>query len=794
MLLTIGVFMLVVLRCWPKPAWSQAWPSSTAIYDQEGRLLRLSLARDEQYRLWVPLERMPPKLVQAVKLYEDQWFDWHPGVNPVALWRAAFNTVSGRHRMGASTLTMQLARRWYGLNTRSVSGKIQQIGYALWLEARYSKRDLLEAYLNMAPYGRNVEGVAAASLVFFHARVEHLSMPQIMALAVVPQNPRARSPGQTLDTAQTSNRSQAGIKARAKLWHRWLAEHPKDHAHSADVLAPLPSFTPADLPFAAPHLSDALLRDAQDDGVAEITTTLNLHAQQVLENLIAQTIQSQAGLGIRNAAALLMDASSGEARAYVGSADYFEASIHGQVNGITAKRSPGSTLKPFIYALALDQGLIHPHSVLRDAPTSFGSFSPENFDGRFTGPLTAQDALVRSRNVPAVSLASQLASPSLYEFLKTAGVSKLKSEKHYGLALALGGAEASVEELASLYASLANRGRHTPLRLIRDTSSSPPKNTQRNRQPTTQLLSEEAAYITLNMLQRTPRPDTQLPATPPVAWKTGTSWGFHDAWTAGVVGHHVLVVWVGNFDNTANPAFVGVQAAAPLFFRITDSLRAQGLIGHHTPLPPSGVRQVEVCTASGDLPNALCPLTSNTLFIPGKSPIRVSTLHRAVWVGAAGRATCGPQPGARQEVFEFWPSELLALFRQAGMPRRTPPPDADCPSSSSRELRATLSGAPDLPGFLVSSADDAPRIVSPLRGAIYTLRVGAKRPTSITLTAHAASRTRKLFWFANQVFLGQSDASQSLLWTPAQAGRYVLRVVDENGASDSRDVVVEFNS
>ncbi|MDB5920300.1 MAG: Penicillin-binding protein [Massilia sp.] len=245
-----------------------------------------------------------------------------------------------------------------------------------------------------------------------------------------------------------------------------------------------------------------------------------MRAQATLERSIGQFIDNHRGLGFANASAMLLDRDSGEVRALVGSANYFDASIDGQVNGTEAKRSPGSILKPFIYGLALDQGLLHPATMLKDAPTAFGPFSPENFDGRFVGPISAQEALVGSRNVPAVAVASKLANPRLYDFLKNAGVTRLATEQHDGLALALGGAEVTMEELGSMYLMLANRGVLTPISHGRRAASDNPK------AQAPRLLSEEAAFITLQTLRTNRRPDTGEPAAPPVAWKTGTSWGF----------------------------------------------------------------------------------------------------------------------------------------------------------------------------------------------------------------------------------------------------------------------------
>jgi penicillin-binding protein 1C len=751
--IALAIFCLAALRLWPHPPLRAAVAVSTAVYARDGQLLRLALAPDDQYRLWVALDDIDPRLVQAVQLYEDRWFYWHPGVNPAALVRAAAATYSGGGRRGASTISMQLARRVYHIQSQTPAGKLRQAAAALWLEARYSKRELLEAYLNLAPYGGNIEGVGAASLIYFHKRAQRLTLAEVLTLAVIPQNPRKRG-------AAANARELAD--ARNRLWHAWLARHPEALASQSDInAAPALAFA-RELPFLAPHLTDRLLREKH---AGEVWSGLDLRAQATLERSIGQFVDNHRGLGITNASAMLLERDSGEVRALVGSANYFDASINGQVNGTEAKRSPGSTLKPFIYGMALDQGLLHPATMLKDAPTAFGPFSPENFDGRFVGPISAQEALVRSRNVPAVAVASKLANPRLYDFLKSAGVTRLATEQHYGLALALGGGEVTMEELARMYLMLANRGTLVPISHQRRNAGD---HTQAPR-----LLSEEAAFITLQMLRTNRRPDTSEPAAPPVAWKTGTSWGFRDAWTAGVFGRYVLLVWVGNFDGNGNPAFVGVQTAAPLFFRIVDSLRGQHLDAPELEPPlPANVTRIEVCSASGDLPNDLCKDRAQTWFIPGKSPIRISQLHRAVTVDAAsGQPTCARGPGTRSEVYEFWPTDMQRLFREAGMPRRQPPVLPDCGASGDQQ-------------------GDGPAIASPNKSTTYTVRLS--KPAPLALRANSLAAQDTLFWFANGGLVGKGRATESVAWTPAAPGRYQLRVVDQAGRADSREVDIEF--
>jgi penicillin-binding protein 1C len=734
-------------------------PSSTAVYSADGALMRVTLSDDQQYRLWVKVEDLNPQLVEALLLHEDRYFYWHPGVNPVAVGRATLMALAGRGHAGASTLTMQLARRIYHLKTRTVGGKIEQMLAALWLSARYSKHDILEAQLNLLPYGGNVQGVGTASLIYFGRPAARLSLGEALALVVIPQSPKARDPagGEPLTLRA----------ARIRLLDRWTKRHPSDTAALRLAREPLAYGEPTQLPFVAPHLTDAILAAAGDR--RDIRTTVSLPLQRLLEQSVARYIEANRARGITNASAMLVDLRTVEVKALVGSAQYFDPAISGQVNGAFAKRSPGSTLKPFIYALAMDQGLIHPRTVLKDAPIAFGPYAPENFDGAFIGPVAAQDALIGSRNVPAVALAARLSQPSFYQFLKSAGVSRLASEHHYGLSLVLGGGEVTMEELAALYASLGNGGVLRPLRYTRDAPSG----------ASTRVLSPESSFMVLDILSHNPRPDAVEEGSSvgrPVAWKTGTSWGFRDAWSAGIVGSYALVVWVGNFDGHGNPAFVGLRAAAPLFFRIADAIdsaypspRAPGLD------TPPGVRRVDVCLASGDLPNADCPRRAATWFIPGRSPIRVSTVHRRVRIDVrTGRQACAETPleFVHDEIYEYWPSDLAALFARAGMPRRRAPPAGNC--------------------AVAGVAAAKPLITSPLTGAAYEVRAPRIGQDSLSLAATADGAVRTLYWFVDSGFVGSSAPSVPLAWIPTRAGEFALSVVDDLGASDTRTLRVGF--
>lgn len=752
--------VLLAIRLYPHTALRDRVAQSTTIWSADGELLRATLASDDQYRLWTPIGDMSPALVNAFRLKEDRWFYWHAGVNPVSLLRAAPRTWRGKGRQGGSTLTMQLARLLYRMNTRTPTGKFKQSAAALWLEARYSKRSILEAYLNLVPFGGNIQGVGAASRMYFGKPPSQIGLGEAVTLAVIPQRPLSRG-GRGVHESSL-------LAARTRLATAWLTQKgPTDSERRQLDLPVLPraDFT---IPIHAPHFTDALLHD--NPGVSgRIDTTLDAALQRSIERQIDRYLIQFGERGIRNVASLLVDYRDMSVKSWVGSADYANLAIHGQINGVLTRRSPGSTLKPFIYGLALDQGVLHPRSILRDAPTSFGPFTPENFDGTFVGPIPAQDALIRSRNIPAVWVATQLKQPDLYQFLQTAGIGNMKSESYYGLALALGGGDVTMEELASLYAMLANQGMMRP---VRTRPSEPQREGIR-------LLSPEASFITLDMLRRNPRPGEDANLAPtgrwPIAWKTGTSWGFRDAWSAGIVGPYVLVVWIGDFEAQGNPSFVGADAAAPLFFRIADTLNLRKPDEvMPPPVAPPGVSKVAVCVESGDLPNKYCPQTVDTWYIPGKSPIKVSQLHRAVTIDiATGRPACPPYaPNAtRDEVFEFWPSDMMKLFREAGMPRRKAPAIPDCAADDS---------------------SDIPKIATPLRGVTYTLRNKAGAET-IPLEASTAAGVESVFWFDGAALIAKAPVAHGALpWTPTADGMHLIRVIDDHGRTAERDVTIRF--
>jgi len=742
----------------PKPELETFQNYSRAFLDKKGVLLRITLAADERYRIYTPLNNISSVFQQATILYEDKNFYNHFGVDVSALLRACWSTyiVQGR-RVGGSTITMQVARLRWRIDTTDIPGKIWQILRAIQLSRHFEKNEILESYFNLVSYGRNIEGVGAASLIYFNKGANRLNFSEALSLAVIPQNPSQRNP-----TSQKGLKALA--KARGNLYRRWALIHPEDIHKKVFVNLPLSIRSPDALPFLAPHFVNDVNASLPWLTQGFINTTLNGQKQAIVEKIISNYVQRRKSEGINNAAALLLNYKSMEVEALVGSANFYDEVIDGQVNGVSAKRSPGSALKPFVYALAMDQGLIHPMTLLKDSPKRFGGFTPENFDKRFLGPVFARNALIASRNVPAVTLQSQLPDMSFYEFLKEAGVFGLKDEGYYGLALALGGSEVTMMELAKLYAMLANGGKSRQIKKVFGTQS--------NQADEKQLISAEASFLILDILKDNPVPSRYkfvnlTSRNNDVAWKTGTSYSFRDAWAVGISGAYILAVWVGNFQGEGNPAFIGRTAAGPLLFELFEALQTQRGWKINDILDSSqlNLRKVAVCANTGDLPGRYCPLTRDSWFIPGVSPLKVSTIHRAIPVDkSTGLRSCRRIIGKTiHKVYEFWPSDFLHIFQMAGISLKLPPEySAGCHLNDK------------------SMSGENPVIKSPQHDVTYVLQSDFPNQAQIPLLAVVDTDAKELFWFINGSYVGKAKRNKAFFWESTN-GEFSVTAVDDHG-------------
>ncbi len=740
----VCVIIVILLRLLlPKPILYEKYSFSSIVFDRNGKVLNLSLSMDDKYRLFTPRTEIPPEAIEALLLYEDRNFYYHPGVNPLSVARAIYEMASGGRRQGASTITMQLARIVYQIDSSKLSGKFEQMLRAIQIEFFYSKDEILEAYFNLAPYGGNIEGIAAAARIYFDCAAQELNLPQILALTVIPQNPSKRA---LLNTA-----GQAQAKEAAKS----LSTEWQQHSKTTDTFIDAASAADVYLPKKAPHFVRAVLRKTS----GTIYTTLDGNYQRMTEEILHHFVMEHQQQGINNAAALIVDAADMSVLAYVGSADFDNRQILGQVDGTKALRSPGSALKPFIYAMALEKGIIHPRTMLKDVPRHYGVYTPENFDRSFFGLVNATDALVFSRNIPAVDLLLNIGEKNFHHLLERCGVGKLKTADFYGLAAALGGIEVSMQNLAAMYAMLYNGGQFSQLRFLRDDK---PKHEQ--------LLSPEAAFLTLDMLSHNQAVDTKTslfsPRTKdyPISWKTGTSYGFRDAWSVGVVGSYVIAVWVGNFDGTSNHAFIGRDIAAPLFFRLVRKIATEEAIPQD--LEPSAtlnLAKVNVCTDTGDIANAYCEKQVETYFIPGVSGIKMSNVARMIPIDiATGLRACRHcPPQTEMHRYNFWSPDVLNAYEAAGITIRRPP--------------AFKGNCAEIETF---NQGQAPRILLPADGSRFLQR--PQQTEKIVLKAVADADVMQIYWFMDNRLIGQSKTGQTLETVPTN-GRHEIKAVDDMG-------------
>jgi penicillin-binding protein 1C len=550
---------------------------STEILDRDGQLLRAFATREGIWRLKTTADDVDPALIRMLVAYEDRRFDQHAGVDILALGRAAWQFVTnGRIVSGASTLSMQVARLIEPRRERSLSAKLIQIARALQLERRLSKSEILDLYLTHAPYGGNLEGVRAASLAWFGKEPKRLTTAEAALLVALPQLPEKRRPDRFADNA---------LQARTRVLERAAEAGIIEPSEVAFALSAELPRARRQLPALAPHLAEAAKRAAPM--VERHQTTLLRPVQEKLETVAAETARK---LDPKVSLALIMaDATTGEIVAEVGAADYFDASRSGWIDMTRAERSPGSTLKPFIYGLAIELGLVAQETIVEDRPADFFGYRPKNFDMQYQGDVSIRQALQLSLNVPAVRLLDSVGPSRLMVRLRRADVSlKLPPNEVPGLAIALGGVGVTLKGLVQLYAGLANR--EQPVRLgdgIRD------KPGLIDDQP---LLEPTAAWTIADILGAVQPPAGSPPAG--IAYKTGTSYGYRDAWSVGYDGRYVLGVWIGRPDNAAVPGISGYKTAAPILF---EAFAKSGLAGTALPRAPAGATHL----AANDLPTGL---------------------------------------------------------------------------------------------------------------------------------------------------------------------------------------------
>jgi len=758
---------------------------SPIVLAADGSVLHAYLNPTQKWRMKTELAEITPALQQAIINKEDRYFRYHFGVNPLAILQAAGRNLFRTGRTtGASTITMQVARLLEP-KERTFANKLLEMLRATQLEAHYSKAEILQLYLNLVPYGGNIEGVKSAALLYFQQPPDYLSLAQTVTLAIIPNQPRVLVLG----------KNNALILAER---NRWLRQFERQglfpNQDIADALAEPLDVQRHAAPNLAPHLARRLV--TQFPGRAIIHSTLRRGPQAKAEDLTRNYVRRLRGLGISQAAVLVVNNRTRAVEAYVGSADFGDAASAGQVDGVRAVRSPGSTLKPFLYALALDRGLVTPKLKLPDVPTNFSGFRPENFDKSCAGEVTVERALTYSLNIPAVRVLAEVGVPAFTDKLRAAGFrSVARAAPQLGLSTILGGCGASLQELTGLYAALANGGRYAPLTLAlneksrvrsEESKSEQPSRTRAQAQnssffiPHSSLISSAAAFLITDILAQRARPDLPMGYEssrhlPKIAWKTGTSYGRRDAWSIGYNRDYTIGVWVGNFSGQGSPALTGADVASPLLFDLFNALAYNS--PNRWATPPASLDFRLVCAETGLVPGAHCPNQLIDYYLPGTSSARRCEHQQETLVSADGAVAycraCVPAAGFRRQLFANPLPEVLAFRETQGLPAtRLPPHNPAC-----RLVRSAEHGA-----------GTALAITSPLDHAEYVLNRDEKQ--QLLLTCAAGSEVRQVFWYVNDQFLRAAPATARVFFRPPK-GAVKISCADDHGRNVDIELQVD---
>ncbi len=728
-------------------------PYSMVIYDRHGEFLQAFLTPDDSWRIRTSPASIPPKLKRIILEKEDRYFYYHPGVNPVSIIRAAWqNLTAGRTVSGASTISMQVARMLEP-KKRTISNKLVETFRAMQLELRYSKDEILEMYLSIIPLGGNIEGLESAARLYYQTPLERLNIAHLLDLILIPNDPNDLRPDRN---------GRALFRERVRRGTGWIRTGMLSASDSLVIFG-----TPAEaerhpLPRRAPHFCLRVRDLSRDED--QVTSSLDLRLQQTIERLLTNHMRFWKPLGVQNGAIVVIDNRRNEIVGYAGSEDFGDTLARGQVDAVRALRSPGSTLKPFLYALAMDRGILTPKTRLLDTPYDVEGFLAENYDGSYSGMVTAEDALRRSLNVPMIRLLHHVGLAPLLEELRNAGVGSLDAQRErLGLSLILGGCGVTLEELTGAYSMLARSGWY----------SRPSFRVEHSGRDSLAVISPAAAYMITDILSGINRPD--LPNNfessmnlPLVAFKTGTSYGRRDAWSIGYSAEFTAGVWIGNVTNRGNPDLVGSTSAAPLLIDVFNSISSP----HEKSIMrmPRDISVRPVCALSGQPATSRCPATiddycsrSNTLSAPCE-------LHREYLLSVDGRysycATCvGNQPYT-VAAFVDYPRELRTYWDNIGITYNVPPPHN--------------------PFCTQVHTVEGPTIVSPSADMTYFLLA---RNQQMVLRASSPVEVTKHMWYVDDRYVGRYRAGEKVFIT-LHDGNHTISCLDDRGGMSTVSITI----
>ena len=724
---------------------------STIITDAKGEVINAYLTSDQKWRMKTELNEISPLLRKAIIAKEDKYFYSHPGVNAIAVVKAFFKNIFRlKTTSGASTITMQVARALEH-RKRNIGNKIIETFRAFQLEMKYSKNEILQMYLNLVPYGSNIEGVKSASILYFNKNPDHLSLAEITALSIIPNRPSSLVMGKNNILI---------VQERNKWLRKFAAEKIFTQKEIEDALAEPLTAARGTVPHYLPHLSYKLKKRGGDI----IRTNIIMNTQMKTEKLVGDYVRTLRLKNIKNTAVVVIDNRTHKVVTYVGSSDFKDTTDGGQVNGAAAVREPGSTLKPLLYGLCIDEGLETPKMVVTDVGVNYAGYSPENYDKKFNGYVTVEYALEHSLNIPAVKSLKLLGKDKLIQKLAACNFNQIKKDQNkLGLSMILGGCGASLEELTGLFSAFANDGAYvTPAYTQADTNF-----------VKTKLISAAANYMITDILSRVNRPDFPLnwQATehmPRIAWKTGTSYGRRDAWSIGYDKNYTVGVWVGNFSGVGVSELSGANVATPLLFKIFNTIDYDS--DEEWFSQPTDCEQRQVCSETGLLPTDHCTNIVMDYFIPMISPTKRCDNWQEMMVSADEKISycknCAPETGYKKKWYKIIEPEMQAWLQENKLTYEKIPPHN--------------------PGCEKIFKDGIPDITSPTSNTEYLINRKDREP--LQLVCKTSNDVSKVYWYINNKFYKSSDVGEKQFFVPEE-GPVKISCTDDKGRN--RDIWIK---
>jgi penicillin-binding protein 1C len=727
---------------------------STLVTDNKGELINAYLTKDEKWRMKTELGEISPLLRKTIIAKEDKYFHSHPGVNPLAITRAFLKNIFRMKRTsGASTITMQVARALEP-GKRNILSKIRESFRAFQVEWKYDKDEILQLYLNLVPYGGNIEGVKAASFLYFKKNPDHLSLAEITALSIIPNRPSSLVIGKNNELI---------IAER----NRWLQKFANDkifiNKEIEDALAEPLTATRGIVPHYVPHLAYKLKKQ----GSLLIKTTINLNTQLKTEKIVEDYVRAQRLRNIKNAAVVIIDNKTHQVITYVGSSNFTDTADGGQVNGANAIRQPGSTLKPLLYAMCFDEGLLTPKTIMTDVPVNYEGYAPENYDKKFNGYISTEYALEHSLNIPAVKSLKLLGHDKLIQQLSHCNFKQIqKDRRKLGLSMILGGCGTTLEELTGLFAAFANNGVYIPPSYLQGDTV---------RQKTT-VVSPAANYMINEILSKVNRPDFPLnwSATekmPKIAWKTGTSYGRRDAWSIGYNKNYTVGIWVGNFSGVGAADLSGSNIATPLLFKIFNTVDYDNDKEWFSQPDDCDIRQV--CGETGLVPSEHCTGLVTDYFIPLVSSTQVCHNWQEIMISPDEKMayckSCAPETGYKKKWYKITEPDMQAWYNENGIAyQKIPAHNPDC------EL--IFKG-------------NAPFIISPANGTEYLINKKDREP--LQLVCKTANDVSKIYWYINNKFYKSCNAGEKQFFVPDE-GPVKISCTDDKGRNRDIKITVKY--